>query len=202
MGSVHINRKQKHSWLGWNRTTSSGAAFVTTPHKTRHSEMFCLVGALLGGGNLLLKDFQANTPWKSTNVSFFCLFFCGDPCFTFATRFPQLSKTISYLMLMIMFPSNYTTKISTGRQLIVKFISSNTVYRHASCVRTTPGPLMGGTSNQGWQWFRTGCQQRSWSMNLGPSVEPKCAMVQSESRLELPHKEAWHSAPSCKSSCG
>jgi hypothetical protein len=39
-------------------------AFVTIPHKTRHSEMFCLVGALFGGGNLLLKDFQANTPWK------------------------------------------------------------------------------------------------------------------------------------------
>jgi hypothetical protein len=36
------------------------AAFVTIPH----SEMFCLVGALFGGGNLLLKDFQAYTPWK------------------------------------------------------------------------------------------------------------------------------------------
>jgi hypothetical protein len=73
MGSVHISRKQKDSWLGWNHTTSSGtrwlveimrAAFETIPPKTIHSEMFCLVGALLGGGNLLSKDFQANTPWK------------------------------------------------------------------------------------------------------------------------------------------
>jgi hypothetical protein len=151
---------------------------------------------------------RQKTPWESTNVGFFSFFFPGGPCFTFATRFPQLSKTISYLMLMIILPSNYTTKISTGRQLIVQFISSNTEYRHASCVWTTPGPLMGGTSNQGWGWFCTGRQQRSWSMNLGASVEPKCAMVQSckvprgnESRLELSHKEAWHSASSWESSC-
>jgi hypothetical protein len=53
---------------------------------------------------------------------------CGGPCFTFATRFPQLSKTISYLKLMIILHSNYTTKISAGLSHMKCKATHSTIY--------------------------------------------------------------------------
>jgi hypothetical protein len=58
---VKPHNQQWHKVIGGD---NQGCLCDYIPHKTRRSEMFCLVGALLGGGNLLLKDFQAKTPWK------------------------------------------------------------------------------------------------------------------------------------------
>jgi hypothetical protein len=92
MGSVHINRKRKDSWLGWNHTTSSGTrwlveiirvAFMTIPHKTRHSEMFCLVWSLIRWRKPAFEGFPSKQSleifWQISRHSFF---FC--PHFTFA----------------------------------------------------------------------------------------------------------------------
>ncbi len=90
---------------------------------------FCRAcSSLVGEETCFPRISRQKTPWKSTNVSFFSFFLCGGPCFTFATRFPQLSKTISYLKLMIILHSNYTTKISAGLSHMKCKATHSTIY--------------------------------------------------------------------------